>query len=261
MSAAAAIVVDGGALLAAGERVLWVSLRIGAMLMTAPMIGTRMLPARVRLILALALAGALAPLLPAPAAGGFDARTALAVARELAIGASIGFVFRLAIEAAGLAGELVAQGMGLSFAQMVDPLRGTQSPVMAQWFVLVAGLAFFALDGHLALVRAVVASYAVAPPGAATPLTPVLDAVPAFAGAMLAAGTGLALPVVIAMLAVNVAFGVLARTAPALNPIAIGLPAALLVGLVLLVALLPHLRAPLESWFGEAAAAAAALVR
>ncbi len=260
MSTPTAIVVDATQLFAVLGRVWWVALRIGAMLMLAPMIGTSMLPARVRLILALALSAAIAPLVPniAPVTG-VDAATLLAVARELALGAAIGFIFRLGLEAAAFAGELISQGMGLSFAQMADPLRGAQSPVMGQWFTLVAGLSFFAIDGHLALVRVVFESYALASPGGS--FTHTLDAIPTFAGSMLSAGVALALPIVIAMLVVNIAFGVLARTAPALNPIAIGLPAALLTGFVLLIALIPHLLGPLQDWLSTTAAAAANAVR
>lgn len=261
MSTASAIVVDAIDLLGVVERIWWAALRIGSMVMLAPMIGTRMLPMRVRLILTLALSVSLAPLLPAAPQIGIDAPTFLAMARELAIGAAIGFVFRLGFEAAAFAGELVSQGMGLSFAQMLDPLRGTQSPVMGQWFTIIAGLIFFAVDGHLALVRVVFESYQVSASGTPFAAAHLLAAVPAFAQTMLAAGLSLALPAVVAMLVVNITFGVLARTAPALNPIAIGLPAALLIGFVLLLALLPRLVSPLEQWLNATAAAAAAAVR
>jgi flagellar biosynthetic protein FliR len=262
MDPTSAILIDASKLFGVLERTWWVALRIGAMLMLAPMIGTTMLPKRVRLILALALSFALAPMLPlADVTIGMDAPTFLAMARELALGATIGFIFRLGLEAAAVAGEMISQGMGLSFAQMLDPLRGTQSPVMGQWFTLIAGLCFFAVDGHLALVRVVFDSYTLLPGSGPPSLAHAFAAAPAFAASMLAAGASLALPVVVAMLVVNLAFGVLARTAPALNPIAIGLPAALLMGFVLLLALLPRLAAPLSAWVVTTTAAALSAVR
>ena len=261
MNAASAILLDGTEVLLWLERIWWVALRVGAMLLLAPMIGSNMLPKRVRLVLTLALSATLAPLLaPQIPPLALDAATFLAAARELALGAAIGFVFRLGFEAAAFAGELISQGMGLSFAQMLDPLRGAQSPVMSQWFTLIAGLVFFAIDGHLALVRVVFESYRVAAP-ADVALAHAAAAVPAFGAAMLGAGLSFALPIVIAMLVVNLAFGVLARTAPALNPIAIGLPAALLTGFALLIALLPHLTRPFADWLVTTAATAAAAVR
>ncbi|REN06048.1 flagellar biosynthetic protein FliR, partial [Mycobacterium tuberculosis] len=71
---------------------------------------------RIRVLLAGALAIALSPMLPpVPEWTGFDAATVLTIARELAIGVSIGFVLRLVFEAGAMAGELVAQGTGLAF--------------------------------------------------------------------------------------------------------------------------------------------------
>ena len=69
----------------------------------------------------------------------------------------------------------------------------------------------------------------------------------------------LALPVMMALLAVNIAFGVLARAASQLNPIAIGLPTSLLVGLTLLMLLMRELASPVGQLFEDAFGAARAL--
>ncbi|GAB3735960.1 flagellar biosynthetic protein FliR [Luteimonas pelagia] len=236
--------------------VLWHVIRIGAVLQVLPMVGGRTLPARVRLILALALAATLSGLLPAPPAAAVDAATALAVVREFAVGVAMGLMLRLAFEAGRLAGELASQGMGLSFATMADPLSNASSPVLSQWFFLVFGLVFFTLDGHLALVHVLLDSYHALPVGTALPDThAMLATVPLFFATVLRAGVLLALPVMMALLAVNLAFGVLARAAAQLNPIQIGLPVALLVGLLLLSLLVRHLQGPVQGLFEQAFAA------
>lgn len=249
--------VDLFALLAA---VLWHALRIGAALQVLPAIGGRAIPARARLMATLAIAGALASFLPAPPSAAFDAATVLSVMREFAVGIAIGLMLRLAFEAGQLAGELVSQGMGLSFATMADPLSGASSPVLAQWFYLSFALLFFTADGHLALVSLVAESYGPLPIGQALPdRAEFVAQVPAFFSTVLRAGVLLALPVMTALLAVNLAFGVLSRAASQLNPIAIGLPVSLLVGLLLLVLLARQLQGPVQQLFGEAFAAARAL--
>jgi flagellar biosynthesis protein FliR len=252
--------VDGLNLFAMLGTVLWHALRIGAALQVLPMLGGRSMPARVRLITTIALAAALSSLLPAPPAAAVDAATVLTVLREFALGIAIGLMLRLAFEAGMFAGELVSQGMGLSFATMADPLSGAASPVVSTWFYLSFGLIFFALDAHLALVQLLFDSYRALPVGA--PLDDVdafVAAVPAFFGTCLRAGLLLALPVMVALLAVNLAFGVLARAASALNPIAIGLPVALLVGLLLLMLLSRELLGPVQALFDDAFGAARAL--
>ena len=234
--------------------ILWTMLRIGAMLMAMPLIGTRAVPSRVRVVLAGALAVALSPLLPpVPQWTGFDAATVLSIARELAIGVSIGFLLRLVFEAGAMAGELVAQGTGLAFAQMSDPLRGGSSGVIGQWFYLLFGLLFFSTNGHLALISLLMDSYKAVPIGTSLPdIDAFLSAAPTFALQVFRGALSLALPLTVAMLAINLAFGVLARAAPALNPIQLGLPTALLLGLFLLAVLAGELGPPVERIFNSA---------
>lgn len=240
--------------------VLWYALRIGAALQVLPVIGGRGIPVRARLIVTVALSAALSSVLPAPPPMGVDAATALAVLREFTVGVAIGMMLRLAFEAGRLAGELVSQGMGLSFATMADPLNGAPSPVLSQWFYIAFALLFFVTDGHLALVSLLADSYGGLPVGAALPDLPaLLAAVPAFFAACLRAGALLALPVMMALLAVNIAFGVLARAAAQLNPMQIGLPMSLLVGLTLLMLLMRELSSPVGRLFEDAFTAARAL--
>jgi len=241
MEPTTATVIDGLNLFGMLGTVLWHAIRIGAAMQAMPMIGGRGVPMRARLIITLALSGALSALLPTPPAAGVDAATVLTVVREFAVGIAIGTVLRLAFEAGQFAGELVSQGMGLSFATMADPLSGASSPVLSQWFYLVFGLLFFAFDAHLALVRLLLDSYHALPLG--TPIPDVqqfLSVVPTFFSAALQAGLLLALPVIVAMLAVNLAFGVLARAAPQLNIFAVGFPLTLAIGFGALILTLPY---------------------
>jgi flagellar biosynthetic protein FliR len=240
--------------------VLWYALRIGAALQVLPVVGGRGIPARARLILTLALSAAMSTVLPTPPPMAVDSATALGVLREFTVGVAIGLMLRMAFEAGQLAGELVSQGMGLSFATMADPLSGASSPVLSQWFYLAFALLFFIVDGHLALVVLLADSYGGLPIGAALPdVHALVSAVPAFFGACLRAGALLALPVMMALLSVNIAFGVLARAAAQLNPMAIGLPVSLLVGLMLLMLLMRELETPVRLLFDDAFAAARAL--
>jgi flagellar biosynthetic protein FliR len=254
MDSATGTMIDGQQAFAIIGNTLWIMLRIGAMLMAMPMVGSRAVPARIRVLLGIALSVALAPILPpVPLFYGFDSVTVLTIARELAVGICMGFLLRLIFEAGAMAGEMIAQSTGLAFAQMTDPLRGGSSGVIGQWFYLLFGLLFFTTNGHLAVVSLLVDSYKVLPIGTALPdphamaaLAPTL-AVQIFRGAL-----SLALPLTVAMLAINLAFGVLARAAPALNPMQLGLPVALLLGLFLLTLLAGEMGPPVQRLFDSA---------
>ena len=75
---------------------------------------------------------------------------------------------------------------------------------------------------------------------------------PTFFSLVLRGAVTLALPVMVAMLAVNLAFGVLSRAAPALNPIQLGLPVSVLLGLFLIAMLAGELGPPVQRLFDQA---------
>ncbi len=251
MDAATQMVIDGQRAFAMVGAILWTMLRIGAVLTAMPLVGTKAVPARIRVMIAGTLAMALAPMLPpVPAWNGFDATVVLSVARELAIGATIGFLLRLIFEAGAFAGEMISQSTGLSFAQMSDPLRGVTSGVIAQWFYLGFGLLFFVANGHLALIALIMDSYKAVPIGTALPDPHAFaEVAPTFFLQVLRGGLTLALPMIVAMLAVNLAFGALAKAAPALNPIQLGLPVSVLLGLFLLAMLAGEMGPPVQRLF------------
>lgn len=214
---------------------LWTLLRTGGVVMMAPLLGAIYIPNRIRVLLMVVLAFALLP-----AAGGapelepLSPAGVLAIGRELAIGVTIGFVLKLATEAALLAGQLVSTGMGLSFATVVDPQNGGM-PLLGRFYVIVASLLLLATNAHLSLIALLAQSYAVAPVGAAALGAPEARLVVEFAGLMFAGALQLSLPAVVAILMVNVAFGVISRAAPTLNLFAVGFPITILLGLVILV--------------------------
>lgn len=257
-----AIVLDGEAMLQIIRTVLWAGIRIGGLVMVAPLFGTRAVPRRVKTFWVLALAFAMAPLSGTPPPlPGIDPLSIALVARELAIGVLMGLVLRLAFEAGAVAGELVSQGTGLGFAVMADPLRGTNAGVVGQWFYLAFSLVFLAMDGHLAVVGLLADSWRAVPLNSDFSLdVQHLAVVPQFAATMFQLGLQVALPVMLAMLAINIAFGVLSRAAPSLNPIQLGLPASVLIGLWLMAYVFVELEGPLRTLYEVAFAEAARVV-
>ena len=239
---------------------LWPFLRIGACLMVAPIFGARFVPARMRIILAGAVTLIVAPLLPEqPAVSPFSAPGIVITAQQLLIGAAIGFVLQVVFDALAMGGQVLANSMGLSFAYNVDPLRGTGTPVLGQFYTLIATLTFLALNGHLAIIELLVDGFRTMPVG--------VDGIAAdgyrliaewgtqlFRGAMM-----VALPGLTALLVVNLAFGVVSRAAPALNLFAIGFPVTLIGGLLVVWAGLPAMQSGFIALMDEAMQFARAL--
>ncbi len=222
----------------------WPFLRISGFLLTAPIIGTRALPRRVRLLLALTLTLVLAPSLKLDAAIAalepLSAAGLLVVVQQITIGAALGLVLRMIFVVFEFAGQVIAQQMGLGFAAMVDPQSGMQVPVISQFYVVLATLLFFASNAHLQLIRLLADSFTLLPVGASIGRD-MLAEVMRWSGELLALAVMLMLPTVIALLVVNLVFAVMTRSAPQLNIFAIGFPVTLLCGVLMMLLTIPAL--------------------
>ncbi len=215
---------------------VWPFTRIAAMLAIAPIFGARMVPQRARLVIALLLTWIVLPLLPeVPPLDPLSLAGALVTAQQLVIGLAIGFSLQLVFATLVIAGQTVAMGMGLGFAQMVDPQNGVNVPVIGQYYVVVASLLFLALNGHLALIRVLVDSFQFLPIGVDALAREDFRTIAAWGTRMFADAMMVALPAVASILLVNLAFGVVSRSAPQLNVFGIGFPVALTLGFVILV--------------------------
>jgi flagellar biosynthetic protein FliR len=156
------------------------------------------------------------------------------VAGEIVAGLALGFAVQLGDSAAFIGGEAIANSMGLGMATMVDPASGASTPVIGQFLSILATFLFLSTDGHLLLIRFIVASYVSLPPGAGLMPNAAFQNIVAFGGNMFAAGVTIALPIAFTLILVQFIMAMLARTAPSLNLFAVGLPATLLAGLVLM---------------------------
>ncbi len=225
---------------------LWPFLRVAALLTAAPILGAGYVTPRVRLALAFALALVLTPLVDAPAVSPLSAAGVLLTVEQVVVGVLMGLAVRLMLVVFDLAGQLVSQTMGLGFAAMVDPATGAQVPAVSQLYLVLASLVFVTVDGHLLLVQVLARSFEVLPPGAGVDPGAFWD-LPARAGWVLGAGALIALPAVTAMLLVNLAFGVMTRTAPQLNLFAVGFPITLIMGFVVILLTLPGVLSQVEA--------------
>jgi len=214
-------------------------LRILALYTSAPLFSHRSVPRPARIGLAALTAALLAPTLPpAPDVPLFSLGGLGLIVGEIAIGLAIGFFLQLLFAAVELAGDAIGLQMGLSFAAFVDPQNQAPAPIVGNFLDIVLVLVFLATDGHLALLGALADSFARwpvgSPPGWGDAATVLAQ------GAFLfEVGLRIALPVLGVLLMVNLALGVLARTAPQLNLFAVGFPLTLIGGLAALLLSMP----------------------
>jgi len=208
--------------------------RIAALLMTMPVIGTQLVPMRVRLYLSLAICIVLMPTLPAmPEVDAINLRSFMLIAQEILVGAMLGFTLQLFFHTFVIAGQIVALQMGLGFASMVDPTNGVSVPVIGQFFLMLVTLLFLAMNGHLVVFEVLAESFVTLPVGGGFLVEHHWELAGKL-GWVLGAGVLLSLPAITALLVVNLAFGVMTRAAPQLNIFSIGFPLTLVLGLIIL---------------------------
>lgn len=207
--------------------------RISALLMFMPLIGTQLVPGRVRLYLSLAICLAIMPSLPPmPAIDAISVQAFIWIAQEILIGAMLGFVLQLFFQIFVIAGQIIAMQMGLGFASMVDPANGISVPVIGQVFTILVTLLFLAMNAHLVVFEVLAESFFTLPVGGGFLLENYWEIAHKLSW-VLGAALLLVLPAVTALLVVNLAFGVMTRAAPQLNIFSIGFPLTLVLGLVI----------------------------
>lgn len=215
---------------------MWSLFRIAALVATAPVLGSRTVPAKVKLGIAIALTLVIVPVIPAPpSVEPLSAAALLITIQQIVIGAAMGLALQFVFTMFVIGGQVIAYQMGLGFAQMVDPQSGTQVPVVSQFYIIVITLLFFTLDGHLALIRVVADSFISLPIGETGLSRDSLWSLITWSGNMYLAGVHIALPAVASLLLVNFTFAVVTRSAPQFNIFSIGFPITIIMGLFVIM--------------------------
>ncbi|SHN00630.1 flagellar biosynthetic protein FliR [Pseudomonas asturiensis] len=208
--------------------------RIVALLMTMPIIGTTLVPRRVRLYFAVAVTVVVAPVLPAmPPVQALDLSALLLIGEQIIIGAGLGLSLQLFFHAFVVAGQIISTQMGMGFASMVDPTNGVSSATIGQFFTMLVTLLFLAMNGHLVVLEILVESFTTMPVGSGLLVNNFWELANGL-GWVLSSGLRLVLPAITALLIINIAFGVMTRAAPQLNIFSIGFPLTLVLGMVIL---------------------------
>ena len=220
---------------------LLVFARVGAMIMLLPGFGTMGVPARVRLVLALAVSLALTPTVqsayPAEAPQTFLS-LAILIGQEITAGVLVGAMAAVIMSSLHVAGFLIASQIGLSYAQTLDPTQNTQGAVVGNFLTLLGTVMIFMTDLHHLAIGAIAGSYRMLPPGGHLPTGDMAQLVIRLVSSSFALGFQLATPFMVFGFAVYAALGVLAKLMPQLQVFFVAVPINILCGFVIMLAML-----------------------
>ena len=232
---------------------LLVLARVVAMMQVAPLFSSAAIPQPGRLGLALFIA---VIALPAVIAGGYPVpasgvQFALLLIGEALVGVLLGFLVFLGFTALQTAGQFISLPVGFGVVELLDPFTEGRSPLLGQLFHVLALLAFLSVGGlhrlmldgvagsfHALRAADLVVSFAA---GTGRGAGLLLQTVAGSLARLFGTAMAIALPIFAALLLVSLALALLARVAPHMNLLMLGLPLSLGAGLVILLIALPVL--------------------
>ena len=194
------------------------SIRISALLISMPFFSISFIPLQARIVLSMSITIFIFPYIKIPNILEMNTlKIILIILSEVGLGLAVGFLLSILFSVATVSAEKIASTAGLSMANMIDPQSGGQtlviSTVMALFFVSI----FLSLDGHLFIIKMIIESYQYLPIGKSLDFKAVSNAGIFAFGKMLYLASLIMLPVVGGMLLINLAGGIITRSAPTLN--------------------------------------------
>ena len=219
---------------------LWPMLRISALLIAAPVFSLSALSLRIRILLALTLTWLVYPLHDWPSIDPLSASGLLEIFNQLAIGLVMGLILQVVTAAILVAGQSIANAVGLSMATMIDPNVGNV-PVIGQFLIIMSTLIFVGLGGHTMLLALVIDSFNSMPIGKSLMGQAAWGQLVTWSSMIFLGGLLTALPVMVTLLFINVGLGVATRAAPSLNVFSLGMPALMVAGYLIMIFSLPSI--------------------
>jgi flagellar biosynthetic protein FliR len=232
-------------LLAHFYALLWPMLRISALLVAAPIFSLRAVNLRIRIVLALAITWLVYPLHDWPTLDPLSAPGLLEIGNQLMIGLLMGLMLQIVTSSILIAGQSIANAIGLSMATMIDPNMGNV-PVISQFLLVLATLVFVGLGGHAMLLGLVVESFNTLPIGKSLVADVAWRQLVVWSSMLFLGALLTALPVMVALLLINIGLGIATRAAPSLNIFSVGFPAMIFAGFAVLVFALPSIGARIQ---------------
>ncbi|MBX3455528.1 flagellar biosynthetic protein FliR [Ferrovibrio sp.] len=193
--------------------------RLGAVLMSLPGIGEASVPARVKLSIALLMAGLLVPVLgpTLPPMPSQPFLLGFLILTEIGFGLAFGMIARMMMSALQVAGTVIASQAGLAAAMFFDPNQGGQTAVLSGALVFMGTMLIFATDLHLVLLQGMVDSYRLFPPLRAPAYGDFAEVAQQMVSSSFSLGMRMAAPFIVYGIVFNVALGLLNRLMPTLQ--------------------------------------------
>ena len=215
------------------EATLLAAVRMTAFLVIAPPFSYRAFPARVKAMLGIGLALAVAPRVTPGYVSLETGPFVMALVLEIVVGAVLGFMVFLAFAAVQAAGSLIDLFGGFTLAQAFDPQSMVNGAQFTRLFQMTALALMFATGGYQLIIGGLTRSFDAVPLGLGMDLTRPVELITTGVSQLFLSTVQIAGPLCVVLFLADVGLGLLSRVAPALNAYAMGFPLKILMTVML----------------------------
>lgn len=226
------------------EVFLFICARIAGIFINIPFFSTRNTPMQVKAALTIWLAAVLWFVVPISRLPVVNlTQFVFALATEVIIGFTLGYITSVIFAALQSAGELMDMQMGLSVAQVFDPMYGQAITLIGRFFSFIALVIFISLDGHHLLLAAFYQSFSLIPAGqAANFFNPnLLVLLIGVTSGFWMTAIQLSAPILLLIFLSDFSFGIVSRVAPQVNVFMLGFQVKPLLGIFGILVTLPFI--------------------
>ncbi|MBT6295058.1 MAG: flagellar biosynthetic protein FliR [Nitrospina sp.] len=217
------------------EKFMFVLLRVGALIMFIPILGSPQVPKRIKVGFILFISIAVFPMVRSnpmhDPKGLFE--LVIALFSEITIGLAVAYSARLIFTAVQVAGTIVDFQMGFGVVNVIDPQTETQVSITAQFQNILTILIFLALDAHHIIIGAIVESFFLINPSQINFSTFTPEIILLLFKATFVTAVKIAAPIMAILFFISVGLGLVARTVPQMNVFIVGFPLQIGVGLLM----------------------------
>lgn len=230
----------------------YVFTRIGGIFVSMPVLGSKLVPVRIRILLTILITALVVPMITnLPSIPPMSLLGIMTTIYQILIGIIIGMILQIIFQVVVVGGQVIAMQSGLGFATMNDPQTRQSIPIVGQFYMMAVTLIFLSLNGHLLVIQLIVDSFKTLPIGMNFFNANQVQSIFYFSAIMFSGAVSIALPAIVGLLIVNFSFGVMTKAAPQLNIFAIGFPITLIFGLIIMCISFPVMMSNLQDIMAE----------
>lgn len=213
--------------------------RVSGLMIVAPVLGSNVIPIRLRAAVAFTLSLMIFPIVLPTIGSELPLATAVVgMIGELLIGVVLGLGMSMLFVAMEFAGLMIAQQAGLAIAEVFDPVLQTSTTPLGQLYFMSALFVFLFAGGLRAMVQGLLDSFGSLPLLTFSVNDSVVDVLSDLLMGSMVLALRLAGPAITALLLTSVAMGLISRTMPQLNILAVGFSIRIVAALLIVAATL-----------------------